>query len=368
MFYIKRNLLSVVLLVAAAVMSGCGSYSEKKAAMVDGWERTTAIAKIPMAEELAANGKYDEAADILAKCLLSAPKSPAVHLAAGKVYYMQSMISSAQDSLRNSLKYDDSMDEAWFMLGVIAEGEGSTTKAFDHYSRAMELKPSRSGYVIALAELKSEMGDDEGALELLRKKSDMLYAASELKVALAEMLVRQGDVDDAIVLYNRLLASEGDEFAYLVPLGYCYVIKKDWGEGARVFSRLVEKSDDQGRDTYIEMLGMCSLNNKDYVQAMKCYDRLSVKRRGDADVWLRMGQAAFGANVPARALVCAKKAYALRPGSGDAIMLKACVEYAQGDYAKAFESFGQISSKKELASFVEMMMTLCYERMGKDVG
>ena len=87
MFYIKRNLLSVVLLIAAAVMSGCDSYSEKKAAMVDGWERTTAIAKIPMAEELAANGKYDEAADILAKCLLSAPKSPAVHLAAGKVYF-----------------------------------------------------------------------------------------------------------------------------------------------------------------------------------------------------------------------------------------------------------------------------------------
>lgn len=109
------------------------------------------------------------------------------------------------------------------------------------------------------------------------------------------------------------------------------------------------------------------MNNNDYVLSMKCYDSLSVKRRGDADVWLRMGQAAFGANIPKRALVCAKRAYALRPGSSNAMMLKGCAEYVQGDYAKAFESFGRLVGKSESSSFVEMMMSRCNARLGKDM-
>jgi len=367
MFYIKRNLTIVVMLFAVAVMSGCGSGAKKKAAMVARWEQSTAFAKLPMAEELAVNGRYEEAMAIVDKCISADPKSFEGHFSRGKVFLMEGMSAEAKESFTSAQKCEGPTEAAWFMLGVIAEQEGSVEKAFEYYSKAMELKPSRSGYVIALAELKADMEDYEDAVALLRKKSEAFYAGSELKVALAEMLVRHGEVDEAIGVYNRLLVSDGDQSEYLVPLGYCYVINKDWAGGVRVFSRLVEKTDGQQRDAHLEMLGICSMNNADYVQAMKCYDRLSIKRRGDADVWLRMGQAAFGANIPKRALVCAKKAYALRPGSSNAMMLKGCAEYIQGDYAKAFESFDWLASKSESSSFIEMMMSRCNERIEKNL-
>ena len=364
MLCIKRNLTIVVLLFAVSVMCGCDSYADKKVAMVANWEGSSGLAKLPMVEQLVANERYGEAEEVLFRCIKASPKSPEAHCAMGKLHLIRGRSAAAQESLKRAIKYDGNMDEAWFMLGLIAEEEGSVEKAFDHYTKAMELKPSSSDYAIACAELHAAGGDHDLAVGLLRAKSDQLYAGADLKVALAEMLVRQGEVSEAITVYKKLLLTGGDKTEYLSSLGYCYIINENWSEGAKIFSRLSSNSDGPEGDTYTEMLGICSMNSEDYAQAMKCYDRLSVNRRGDVDVWLHMGQAALGATRAKTVLACAKRVRALEPGNRKAITLAGCAEYLRGDYGKALETFGQISDEGESSSFVRMMVTRCHRHLG----
>lgn len=366
MLYIKRNLAIVVLLFVAWVMCGCDSYADKKTAMVAHWEQSTSLAKLPVAEELAANERYAEAEEIVARCIKAVPLSPKAHYVMGKLHLIQGRNAAAQESLNLAIKYDGDMDEAYFMLGLIAKSEGFGEKALEYYTKAMELKPSSSEYVVACAELHAASSDYEFAVDILRAKSNQLYAGSDLKVALAEMLVRQGEVSEAITVYKKLLLTGGDESEYLLSLGYCYIINENWSEGAKIFSRLSASSDGPELNTYTEMLGICSMNSEDYPQAMKCYDLLSVNQRGDVDVWLRMGQAALGATRPKMALACAKRAYALEPGNREAITLAGCAEYLQGDYAKALKTFGQIAGESESSSFVRMMVTRCHRHLGSE--
>ena len=364
MLNIKRNLTVVVLLFAVVFMCGCDSYSKKKTAMVAHWEQSSSLAKLPVAEELAANERYEEAEEILDRCIKASPKSPEAHFVMGKLHFIQGRNSAAQESLNLAVRYDGEMDEAWFMLGVIVESEGFVEKAFEYYTRAMELKPSRSDYVISCAELYAGCGDYEAAVDLLRSKSNRLYSSSELKVSLAEILMRDGRLSDAIAVYKQLLLAGSDDPKYLLPLGYCYVIDENWSEGAKIFSRLAASCDGSDGDTYTEMLGICSMNSKDYAQAMKCYDKLSVNRRDDVEIWLQMGQAALGATRPKAALACAKRAYALQPGNREAITLAGCAEYLQGDYAKAVQTFGQVADESDSASFVQMMVMRCHKHLG----
>jgi tetratricopeptide (TPR) repeat protein len=347
-------------------MCGCGSHAKKKAAMIARWEESSAFAKLPLAEELAVNERYADAEEIVARCIKAVPLSPKAHYVMGKLHLIQSRNAAAQESLNLAIKYDVEMDEAYFMLGVISESEGFGEQALEYYSKAMELKPSSHDYVIASAELYAVGGDYGLAVDLLRAKSNQLYAGAEFKVALAEMLVRQGEVSEAITVYKKLLLIGGDQSEYLSSLGYCYIINENWSEGAKIFSRLSSNSDGSKLDTYTEMLGMCSMNSEDYALAMKCYDRLSVNRRGDVDVWLRMGEAALGSTRPKIALACAKRACALEPGNREAITLAGCAEYLQGDYAKALKTFGQIADESESSSFVRMMVTRCHRHLGSE--
>ena len=95
------------------------------------------------------------------------------------------------------------------------------------------------------------------------------------------------------------------------------------------------------------------------------FDKLSVNRREDADLWLKMGQAALGANAAKRALACSKRALMIRSGWADAIALKGCSQYMTGDYFKSIQTFEKIRGDKKLACFAWLMTGRSLRKIGE---
>ena len=229
----------------------------------------------------------------------------------------------------------------------------------------MALKPANIDYIIAVAETHVSQGNEDAALQLLQQKSEILSSEPNLKVATADILSRMGKTKQAIQIYNQALLLKSDDPRVVESLGYCYIVDSQWANAARMFERLAfDETDTSRKRAYLELLAMCNMNDNEYGRAISYYDQLSIDRRNDAELWLKMGQAALGANAPNRALACAKRALTLRANWPDAIALAGCASYINHDYAGAIETFKKIATDEKNQGLAWLMMGKSYEQLG----
>jgi tetratricopeptide (TPR) repeat protein len=149
-------------------------------------------------------------------------------------------------------------------------------------------------------------------------------------------------------------------------LGYYYVFSSRWSEGAEIFNKLIEQcQDEQKKRLYLQTAALCSMNCAQYDRAVNCYNELSVKERDNAEIWVKMGQAALGAGAAERAFMCGERALALQPGNVNAIALVGCAQYSMGDYTAAIKSFEKLTSGNKNEGISWLMRARCYEKLGR---
>lgn len=365
---LRTKFITATLLVSILAFStGCDSYATKKAAAKLRWEKTTAKAKVPAARGLFENGRIDDAEKTLQQCLEINPEVAEAHLLMGRIHFVRGNLTQALDSLRLAVKLDNKLDKAWYLLAALSQQNNQPQKAIEYYSKAMALKPANVDYITAVAETYAAQGRHNKALGLLKDKARLLPRRPELKTATADVLNRLGKIPDAIAMYNQALLLKPGDSGITEALAYCYIMDKQWTNAAMMLEELVAESVDPQKEAYLQLLAVCSMNEREYGKAVTYYDRLSVTRRDDAELWLQMGQAALGAAAPKRTYACAARALALRPAWPDAIALKACAQYLSADYAAAIKTFKKITSNERIGAFAWTMTGRCYQQLGQTV-
>ena len=365
---LRTKFITAILLVSILAFStGCDSYATKKAAAKLRWEKTTAKAKVPAARGLFENGRIDDAEKTLQQCLEINPEVAEAHLLMGRIHFVRGNLTQALDSLRLAVKLDNKLDKAWYLLAAVSQQNNQPQKAIEYYSKAMALKPANVDYITAVAETYAAQGRHNKALGLLKDKARLFPRRPELKVATADVLNRLGKTQDAIAMYNQALLLKLGDRDITEALAYCYIMDKQWTNAAKMLEELVAESVDTQKEAYLQLLAVCSMNEREYGKAITYYDRLSVTHRDDAELWLQMGQAALGVAAPNRTYACAARALALRPAWPDAIALKACAQYLSADYAAAIKTFKRITSNERIGAFAWTMTGRCYQQLGQTV-
>ena len=361
----RKLILALIAAILTSSFTGCNSEAEKRQAAKLRWQRQSATAKIPVAEDLLQNDQVDDALNVINECLAALDDNARAHLVKGKILYMKGKIAQADDSLNLAVKYDPELDEAWFWLGMLQQKTRDLKLSMKSYNKAMELEPSKAEYIVAVSDIYALQGDYEAAIKLLKYKSDLMQFNNDLKTALADLHLRRGNIDQAIEIYNRVLSRNPDDSDVIAAVGYCYVIDQQWAKASEVFEKLLDKTEGEKKQTYLEMLAAININNDEYGKAVKFYDSLVLSNRDNADAWLKMGHAALGANAPKRAMACAKRALNLRSCWADAIALKGCAQYLSEDYTQSLSSFERIRGNKDLSCFAWLMTGRCLRKIGE---
>jgi tetratricopeptide (TPR) repeat protein len=365
-FKMLRKATKVTALIICAVCIGCESPSQHKKAAQEKWEKTTAQIKLTLARQQVDEGNYDQAAETVQQCLSVDPNNPAAHLLYGKLLLADDRHNRAIGHLWFALQSNENLHEGWYWLGVAAQENKDYQRACEYYEKALSLEPMNVEYILAVADVHVARDDSYEAVTLLTAKIAALPQDVSLKVAAADVMYQLGRNEQAIELYKQamLMASDNDEIAE--ALGYCYVFGGEWKEAAEIFNKLSARAaDQQKKKLYLQVTALCSMNSAQYGRAVNCYSELSVEQRDDAAIWLKMGQAALGTRTTKRALMCGRKALALRPGYADAIALVGCAQYARGDYNAAVKSFEEIAADSKNEGFSWFMRARCYEQLGQ---
>jgi len=361
-----RKTLTAIMMVVCAVCIGCETHSESKKLAQQRFEKASAHLKLSLAQQQYAQKKLDEAFKTVSECVAADPCMPEANLLLGQLLYMRGLHARAESQFDLAVRQDEELADGWYWLGLAAQQKRNYDQACDYHRAALALEPLKTDYILAMADIYCAQDKNEQATSLLKEKMEFLPGEVSLKLAAANLMVRTGDNQQAIELYQEAMFMRPDDEGIAESLGYCYIFSSKWSKGAEIFGKLAEQCTDRDmRKSYVELVALCSMNCAQYGRAVHYYDRLSAEDTDNADIWLRMGQAALGAGAAYRAYACAEKVLSLRPGSADAIALIGCAQYMRGDYKTADNSFQRIVSDEENAGFAWLMRARCYEKLGR---
>lgn len=356
----------IVAVAACGMLAGCDTQAQNKQAAVERWEKSSAAAKLATVENLIERGQIADAQKTLQKCLDADPDLAAAHFQMGRVHLIENRNAEARSSFERAIELDGSLDAAWFHLGVVFSLDGDNEQALNAYQKAMDLKPAGTEYIAAIAELYMNTERTDQARELLEDKLRRQPRSRELLVCMAELSQHVGELDKSAGYYEQAMVVNPKDQQVLEALGYCYAARKDWVSATRTFERLLNLvTEDFRKETVLETLALCAFNAGRYGQALSCYDKLSVIRRDDAEVWLNMAQAALGADLAGRADYAARKALQLKPSWEEAYAVLGSAQYLQSDFEGALTSFNHVCDDDQMGAFAWFMTGRCYARLGQ---
>lgn len=363
--YKKTITMWLLIAVVMCFFTGCVSQAEKKQAAVRRWKTQSAVANLPVANDMLEQGQADSALELTDKCLAVEKKNAEANLIKGKALYSQGKMVEAEHYIRLAVKYDEKLDEGWFWLGMFSLENNDQPEALSYYTKAHKLEPANVEYIIAIAEVHASNGQYQEAISVLDEKSRVMPLNKDLAVAQADIYLRSGNSEVAISIYNRVLVTNGQDPDVVAALGYCYVMSQQWQMASEIFEKLIGGASGLQKESYLELIAVISVNNNQYGKAVKYFDELTVSKREDAELWLKMGQAALGANASKRARACSQRALAIRSGWPDALALKGCAQYLTGDYYKSVGTFSRIRGDKKLGCFAWLMTGRSLRKMGE---
>lgn len=362
----QRTIIAAVAVVISGMLTGCAAHSEKKQAIVERWEKSAAQAKLPTVENLIERGRIAEAEKTLRECLQTEPTSAQAHFLMGRVHLIENRTDDARISFAEAITLDASYDAAWYHLAMLFDLDGNSKRAMEACRMALSLKPAESEYIVGMARLYMQADQVESARELLEDRLKSTPGDRDLLLAMADLNRSAGQLDKTVSQYERILAANAKDTQVLEALGYTYVALKDWDRAIRTFDRLLNAAKEEAqKESTLDILAMCAFKAERYGQALKYYDRLSVARRDDAEVWLNMAESALGADLVERAALNAQRALQLKPSWPRAYAVLGSAQYLLEQYDAALRSFSYARSDDQVGGFAWFLTGRCYARLGQ---
>jgi tetratricopeptide (TPR) repeat protein len=373
-FAMERNryiISPVILLTGLFLLCGCSQtvHTQKKQQMVQAWEKSTAQAKLSGVRDQLDRGQMEEAKKILAECMKADPENPQVLFLIARIHLAEGRTETALQFLQKSLALNPQQDEAWFALGILYQEQKNYEQAQACTLKALELQPAHIDYILALVHLYTIQNQLDQAQSLLDEKRRLLPYDIDLLMASADLAQRKGQPQEAVRLYKEAVYKYGSNPRLLEALGVCYLGQQQWDQAADVFEkllRLYNNDNNPAQDHVLGWLAYSLLQAGRYGKALTYYDRLSVSRREDPQVWLEMGQAALGAESPDRAVYCGQRALRLQSDWTDAEVVVGCGLYMQKNYSGAVEVFRKICQDSKWEAFGWWMAGRCYQQLGQN--
>jgi tetratricopeptide (TPR) repeat protein len=363
-----RSSSSIVILAALSVIMSAGGCSPTattgKQAVRAKWEKTSSQAKLPVAQQQYAQGKYADALKTVGQCLVADPNFAQARLLNGKILMAVGQRQKAVDEIQKAVDINGKLDEGYFLLALQAEDQKDYSRATRLYAQACELDAVNVSYILGEVRVLCATDEYDKALRLLTVKMEVMSACVELKFTAAEIYQRQNKLDEAISLYRQARLLSQDDMEIAESLAYCYMLASKWSEAADVFEQVVDKAEQKQKKELNELLAMCYMNSGKYGKAFNSYNGLTVTDRNNSQAWLKMGQAALGAGQAQRSLACGQKAIEIQSDYADAIVLVGCSQYELGRYSDAIDNFAKTISDDKLKAFSWIMIGKCCQRKG----
>ncbi len=132
---------------------------------------------------------------------------------------------------------DTSCSYFYFLWGVHAENNERFSEAEEAFEKALICDPDSSYVLRRLPILLIRMGKPYGAAKWLRLAIEKYPLDLQDRLLLARLSIRNGDIEDAIDLYKKVIELSPDDETILLRLGFLYSQQNRFAEAEEMFKR-----------------------------------------------------------------------------------------------------------------------------------
>ncbi|MDA8254865.1 MAG: tetratricopeptide repeat protein, partial [Betaproteobacteria bacterium] len=165
----------------------------------------SALASFNQGNNLAAQGKLDQAVSALRAAIAMQPDAAFIHSNLGGILHRMGRFDEAIEAYRRALSIQPELAEVRSNLGLTLQAMGKLDAAVQSYRTALSIKPNYAAAHFNLGVALQKQGEDQAAAEsyqrMLALQPDYAQAHSNLGAALES----QGKADDAVNSYRRAL-------------------------------------------------------------------------------------------------------------------------------------------------------------------
>ena len=256
----------------------------------------------------------------------------------------------AEQRLRHALSIDPRIADAHYILGTIAKSEGDDALSIEEYTRAIELKsdfeyayrdlvaalietrqfqkaketltsaisafPDSAEFCFYLGNLRSQEGDNDGAVSWYRNALALYPGSAETHRNLAHVLGERGEIDESIAAYRAALSFDPTMVDAHIALGARLQGKGKPEEAAECYERAVSLQP-EATAAHVQ-LGIILQGRGRVDKAIACFRRAIALEPGSATTHQYLGNALLERGATQEAIACYEEvATLLLPASFD---------------------------------------------------
>ncbi|MFT5112303.1 MAG: tetratricopeptide (TPR) repeat protein [Parasphingorhabdus sp.] len=149
-------------------------------------------------------GKLIEAEKLLIRACKQEPKNSQIWFLRGTIHFEQGNTNDALKHLQTAIAIDPENVEAHFVLCKLYLSQGNLVRAIDHVENVVELDSQHGTGWLALGSLYSDAGLFQKAEQASRTALALLPNIVEAKINLANALISQAKIDEAMALCKNI--------------------------------------------------------------------------------------------------------------------------------------------------------------------
>ncbi|MBN1999703.1 tetratricopeptide repeat protein [candidate division KSB1 bacterium] len=184
---------------------------------------------------------YENAEIACQKALKINPDNIEAQLQIARIFARQDRLNEAVAHSREAIRIDGQSSEAHAQLGNLLWASGQRKEGMKHLNEAVSLDPENSDSHIKLGQALFDQGKNDEALEHLNKAAS-LTSNAKTHGTIANVLIKNGQIDPGIAHYRKALEFEPDDMHILNNLAMILLRQNKPEQAAAYYHRALKNN------------------------------------------------------------------------------------------------------------------------------
>lgn len=265
------------------------------------------------------------------------PYVPKSHVLHARILIEMGRLGEALKALALAGELDPEFVDAYYYRGIIFERLLKLDKAFDAYSRAVEIEPERAQFAVAATEVLIDQGAYDQARAFIEDRSEQFEHNAGSQQTLGHIAMILHEFDKAVMHFNEARLLAPDEPTIVEDMVDASVAAGQFAQAEFYVARLLEMPDLRDRRDLQHLRAKCLIELDRPVEARTILLKLT---RGpsasmDIEAWLDLGHVSYVLNDGQTLRRAASRVGAARPLDPRSHVLKTLASRARGNTREA---------------------------------
>lgn len=286
---------------------------------------------------LSADGKYDDALDLLNEVEIFEPGNPEVFITRGGIYAMLGRSSDAIESYKAALRIDRNFDEIYLFIAFEFQNQGKYGKAARYLRRCLTMNPENESAIYEMSFCFDVTNKLDAGIVFFNAFINKYPYSKVAWYALGHLYSKKQDYINGIKAFDYATVIDDGFASAWFNKANCLAASEKYEDAIEAYKEIF-RLEEPDAATFL-YIGECYENIDQYPEALKYYQRSASLDEMLADAWVGIGVVLDFMDRSNEALVHIKKGINIEPNRGTFWFILGDIQLKMGFVQEAEEAY-----------------------------